>query len=93
MPPLTYSFTTDAAVAVGTGTMLCASVLGMMITGACWIMDVLSFQEFGWRMKSMMGGYEKQKLLSEMPMDEESSMIQDGLNDILEGRWDGEVEE
>lgn len=87
-PPLSYNFTTDAAVAVGTGTLLCGSVSSMIIFGACWIMDVSSFQEFGWRMKTMMGGYEKQKELAKMPMDEESSMIQDGLNDILEGRYD-----
>lgn len=87
-PPLSYNFTSDAAVAVGTGTLLCGSVSSMIIFGSCWIMDVSSFQEFGWKMKTLMGGYEKQKELANLPMDEESSMIQDGLNDILEGRYD-----
>lgn len=87
-PPTSYNFTTDAAVAVGTGTLLCGSVSSMMIFGTCWIMDVSSFQEFGWRMKTIMGGYEKQKQLAAMPMDEESEMIQQGLNDILEGKYD-----
>lgn len=87
-PPLSYNFTTDAAVAVGTGTLLCGSVSSMMIFGSCWIMDVSNFKEFGWRMKSILGGWEKQKELAAMPMDEESAMIQDGLNDILEGKYD-----
>jgi len=87
-PPLSYNFTKDAAVAVGTGTLLCGSVSSMIIFGTCWIMDVSSFKEFGWRMKNMMGGYEKQKELAKVPMDEESSLIQDGLNDILEGKYD-----
>lgn len=88
MPPLSYNFTTDAAVAVGTGTLLCGSVSSMVIFGTCWIIDVSSFQEFGWKMKSLMGGYEKQRELSKIPMDEESSLIQDGLHDILEGNYD-----
>lgn len=87
-PPLSFNFTSDAAVAVGTGTMLCGSVSSMVIFGTCWIMDVSSFKEFGWRMKGLMGGYEKQKELAQMPMDEESALIQDGLNDILEGKYD-----
>lgn len=92
-PPLSFNFTSDAAVAVGTGTMLCGSVSSMMIFGTCWIMDVSSFKEFGWRMKSLMGGYEKQKELAKLPMDEESALIQDGLNDILEGKYDDYTEE
>ncbi|ODV76786.1 altered inheritance of mitochondria protein 11 [Suhomyces tanzawaensis NRRL Y-17324] len=92
-PPLSYNFTTDAAVAVGTGTMLCGTVSSMLIFGGCWILDVSSFKEFGWKMKTMMGGYEKERQLSELPMDEESSMIQDGLVDIIEGRYDWDEEE
>lgn len=87
-PPLSYNFTSDAAVAVGTGTLLCGSVSSMFIFGTCWIIDVSNFKEFGWKMKSLMGGYEKQKELSKMPMDEESALIQDSLNDILEGKYD-----
>lgn len=87
-PPLSYNFTTDAAAAVGAGTLLCGSVSSMIIFGSCWIMDVSTFAEFGWRMKGLMGGYKNQKMLSEMEMDEESREIQDGLNDILEGRYD-----
>ncbi|CUM65439.1 uncharacterized protein PRCAT00003078001 [Priceomyces carsonii] len=93
MPPLSYNFTTDAAVAVGTGTLLCGSVASMITFGVCWIIDVSSFKEFGWRMHMLMGGYEKQKALSEIPMDEESATIQDGLNDILEGRYDFDLEQ
>lgn len=92
-PPLSYNFTTDAAVAVGTGTLLCGSVSSMVIFGSCWIMDVSSFREFGWKMKTLMGGYERQRELSKLPMDEESTMIQDGLNDILEGKYDFEEED
>lgn len=40
-----------------------------------------------------MGGYEKQKELAKLPMDEESALIQDGLNDILEGKYDDYTEE
>ncbi|MCH0629399.1 hypothetical protein JNB11_05435 [Kocuria palustris] len=87
-PPLSYNFTTDAAVAVGTGTLLCGLVSAMMIFGTCWILDVLTFKEFGWRMKLMMGGYEKEKELAKQPMDEESAYIQDSLNDLLEGKYD-----
>lgn len=87
-PPLSYNFATDAAVAVGTGTLLCGSVSSMVIFGSCWILDVSNFKEFGWKMKSMMGGYEKERELSKLPMDEESAYIQDGLNDILEGKYD-----
>lgn len=87
-PPTSYNFTTDAAVAVGTGTILCGSVSSMVIFGTCWIADVSTFQEFGWRMKSALGGYEKQKELAKMPLDEESETIQKGLNDILEGKYD-----
>lgn len=87
-PPLGYNFTMDAAVAVGTGTMLCGSVSSMIIFGTCWIIDVSTFKEFGWKMKSIMGGYDKQKELSQIPMDDESSYIQDGLNDILDGKYD-----
>lgn len=87
-PPLSYNFATDAAVAVGTGTILCGSVSSMVIFGSCWILDVSSFKEFGWRMKGLMGGYEKEKELAQQPMDEESAYIQNSLNDILEGKYD-----
>lgn len=87
-PPLSYNFTTDAAVAVGTGTLLCGSVTGMLVFGGCWCLDVSNIKEFGWKMKTIMGGDVKEKELSEMPMDEESALIQDSLNDILEGRYD-----
>lgn len=87
-PPLSFTFVSDAAVAVGTGTLLCGSVSLMVIFGTCWIMDVSLFKEFGWRMKTMMGGYEKQRELAKLPMDEESAAIQDGLNDLLEGKYD-----
>lgn len=85
-PPLSYNFTTDAAVAVGTGTLLCGSVSSMLALGTCWIMDVSTFKEFGWRMKAVMGGTEKEQQLAEMPMDEDIAYIQDGLNDILDGK-------
>lgn len=92
LPPLGYNFTTDAAVAVGTGTMLCGSVSSMIVFGTCWIMDVSSFKEFGWRMKASMGGTEKEKQLAELPMDDESAYIQDGLNDILDGKYEADLE-
>ena len=38
----------------------------------------------------MLGGWELEKKLSEAPMDEESSYIQDSLNDILDGKYDFE---
>lgn len=88
LPPLSYNFTQDATVAVGTGTMLCASVSSMLIFGTCWIMDVSSFEEFGWRMKSALGGVRRQMELAKTPVDEESATIQDGLNDILEGKFE-----
>lgn len=87
-PPLSYNFTTDAAVAVGTGTMLCASVSSMLTFGTCWILDVSSFREFGWRMKALMGGSEQEQKLAEMPMDDDTAYIQDGLNDILDGKFE-----
>ncbi|KAK6205315.1 uncharacterized protein RJT21DRAFT_117785 [Scheffersomyces amazonensis] len=87
-PPTSYNFTTDAAVAVGTGTLLCGSVSSMIIFGTAWIMDVSSFKEFGWRMKLVMGGHDNEVKLSQIPLDEESAYIQDGLNDLLEGKYD-----
>lgn len=88
LPPLSYNFTSDAAVAVGTGTMLCASVSSMFIFGTCWIVDVSSFKEFGWRMKALMGGDKKEQEVAAAPMDEESAYIQDTLNDILDGKYE-----
>lgn len=93
MPPLSYNFTTDAAVAVGTGTMLCGSVSSMIVFGTCWIMDVSSFQEFGWRMKSVMGGTQRERELALLPVDEETASIQDGLNDILDGKFEVDLDE
>ncbi|EGV64194.1 Altered inheritance of mitochondria protein 11 [Yamadazyma tenuis] len=87
-PPTSYNFTADAAVAVGTGTLLAGSVSSMAIFGWCWIIDVSSFKEFGWKMKSLMGGDERLRQLALQPMDEESASIQDGLNDLLEGKYD-----
>lgn len=78
--------------AVGTGTMLCASVSSMLIFGTCWVTDVLSFKEFGWRMKALMGGDKKEKEVAAAPMDEESAYIQDTLNDILDGKYDMDEE-
>jgi hypothetical protein len=89
-PPTSYSFVTDAAVAVGTGTLLCGTVSSMAIFGTCWIMDVSSFREFGWRMKQVMGGYDRQRELAAQPMDEESEQIQEALNDLLLGKYDDE---
>lgn len=86
LPPLGYNFTTDAAVAVGTGTMLCASVSSMIAFGTCWVMDVSSFREFGWRMKSLLGGTEQEQKLAQMPMDDDTAYIQDGINDLLDGK-------
>lgn len=95
-PPLGYNFAMDAAVAVGTGTMLCGTVLSMIAFGTCWIMDVSTLREFGWRMKAVLGGNENLRQLAQMSMDDESKSIQDGLNDLLEGKVDldfgGEVE-
>lgn len=94
-PPTSYNFTTDAAIAVGTGSLLAGSVSSMAVFGTCWIIDVSLFKEFGWKMKAMMGGNESMKKIAETPMDEESRVIQDGLNDFLEGKYDDmeEVEE
>ena len=91
-PPLSYNFTTDAAVAVATGTILCGSVSCMLVLGGFWILDVLNLGEFGWRMKEKLGGLEKEKHLGEMEMDEESRYIQDSLNDLLDGKYDFEEE-
>lgn len=88
LPPLSVNHTADAAVAVGMGTALCASVSSMVVFGTCWIMDVSNFREFGWRMKAYLGGDKKEKALSEMKMDAETLLIQDGLNDILDGKAD-----
>lgn len=93
LPPLGYNFTTDAAVAVGTGTMLCASVSSMIMFGTCWIVDVSTFKEFGWRMKSIMGGTQREQELAALPMDDDSVYIQDGLNDILDGNFDPTFED
>lgn len=82
---MSYNFTMDAAAAVGNGTMLCGSVSSMLIFGTCWVIDVSSFKEFGWKMKSLMGGTASEEKLSKLPMDEDSAYIQDGLNDILDG--------
>ncbi|KAI5959584.1 AIM11 [Candida pseudojiufengensis] len=92
-PPTSYNFTTDAAVAVGAGTLACGSISGMFIFGLAWILDVSNFKEFGYRMKSIMGGYENLQKLNEMEMDEESKLIQDGLNDLLDGKFDNNNEE
>lgn len=89
-PPLSYSFVTDAAVAVGTGTLLCASVSSMSIFGVCWMMDVSSFKEFGWMMKKNLGGYDRMRELANTPIDEESEQIQETINDILLGKYDDE---
>lgn len=83
-PPTSYNFTADAAVAVGTGTLLAASVSGMLVTGTCWILDISSFKEFGWKMKSLMGGNN----VKEVVVDQESLEIQQGLNDLLQGKID-----
>ncbi|KAK6464302.1 altered inheritance of mitochondria protein 11 [Scheffersomyces coipomensis] len=91
-PPTSYNFTHDAAVAVGTGTLLCGSVSSMIIFGSAWIIDVSNLKEFNWRMKLLLGGHQKEVELSKLPLDEESAYIQDSLNDILEGKYD-EVDE
>lgn len=90
LPPLSYNFTTDAAVAVGMGTMLCASVSSMMVFGTCWIADVSLFREFGWRMKALMGGDKREREVAATQIDEESAYIQDTLNDILDGKYETE---
>ena len=87
-PPISNNFTADAAVAIGAGTMACGSITGMIVMGTAWILDVSSLKEFGYRMKGMMGGYEKEKALSEKEVDEETKMLQDGLNDLLDGKYD-----
>ncbi|CCE88690.1 Piso0_001467 [Millerozyma farinosa CBS 7064] len=87
-PPLSYNATADAAAAVGTGTMLCGSVCSMLVSGTCWVLDVSSFREFGWRMKTLLGGADKERDLAGMPMDSESSLVQDSLNSIISGDYD-----
>lgn len=87
-PPTSYNFVMDAAVAVGAGTMLCGSVTSMVVFGTCWVYDVSSFQEFGWRMKALTGENERQKRLAEMAMDEESAYIQDSINEMLDGDFE-----
>lgn len=90
-PPTSYNFTMDAAVAVGTGTLLAGSGTSMVVFGTCWVLDISSFKEFGWKMRRMMGGEESLKKLSKEPMDEESKTIQDGLNDLISGKYDEEL--
>ncbi|KAI5953328.1 AIM11 [Candida jiufengensis] len=92
-PPTSCNFTTDAAVAVGAGTLACGSISGMFMFGIAWILDVSNFKEFGYRMKGIMGGNENLKKLSEMEMDEESRSVQDGLNDLLDGKYDVDYDE
>ncbi|KAI3406475.1 AIM11 [Candida oxycetoniae] len=87
-PPTSYNFTTDAAVAVGAGTLACGTISGMMIFGLAWILDVSSLKEFGYRMKELMGGDVKERELSEMSIDEDVRSLQDGLNDLIEGKYD-----
>lgn len=88
MPPLSYNHAADAAVAVTTGTVICALAFSMVVFGTCWINDVSLFKEFGWRMKEKFGGLKKERELAAMPMDAEAMLIQDGLNDLLEGKYD-----
>lgn len=90
-PPTSYNFTMDAAIAVGTGTLLATSVTSMFMFGTCWIIDVSSFKEFGWRMAKLTGQDERMRQLALQPLDDESAFIQDGINDILDGKYD-EVE-
>ena len=85
-PPTSYNFTADAMVAVGAGTLACGSISGMLMFGTAWILDVSNLKEFGYRMKALMGGDVKEKELSEMKMDDETRALQDGLNDLLEGK-------
>ncbi|QBM88122.1 hypothetical protein METSCH_C00850 [Metschnikowia aff. pulcherrima] len=92
-PPLSYNFAMDAAVAVGTGTMLCGTVSSMIAFGTCWVMDVLSLAEFGWRMKAVLGGHSKEQELAKMAMDLETMQIQNGLNDLLEGKLEFDFDE
>lgn len=73
-------------VAVGAGTLACGSISGMLMFGTAWILDVSNLKEFGYRMKALMGGDVKEKELSEMKMDDETRALQDGLNDLLEGK-------
>lgn len=80
----------DAAVAVGTGTLLATSVSSMIVFGTCWVLDISNFKEFGWKMRKVMGGEDRLKQLASEPMDEESKTIQDGLNDLLAGKYDEE---
>lgn len=91
LPPITYNFTADAAIAVGAGTMLCASVSSMLMFGACWIMDVSNFKEFGWRMKVLMGGDKKEQEILAMPIDDDTAFLENALNDIITGDVEKEL--
>lgn len=57
----------------------------MAIAGVSWTWDVSTVKEFTYKLKTKLGGDEKEKELSEAKLDEESLSLQDAINSFLNG--------
>lgn len=71
--------------AVAHASGLALSGFAMGITGLCWSWDVSTPREFGFKLKKFLGGDVAEQAIVDLPLDEESSSVQDVINKILNG--------
>ncbi len=64
---------------------MATSSFAMAIAGVSWTWDVSTVKEFTYKLKTKLGGDEKEKELSEAKLDEESLSLQDAINSFLNG--------
>lgn len=83
--PPAFSFQRDAVLAVTHASVLATSSFAMLISGICWSWDVYSIKEFGYKLKVLLGGDKNEKMLSDLPLDDESASVQDAINKFLNG--------
>ncbi|ODQ62959.1 hypothetical protein WICANDRAFT_25621 [Wickerhamomyces anomalus NRRL Y-366-8] len=83
--PPPFSFHRDAISAIAYSSVLATSSFAMAIAGVSWTWDVSTVKEFTYKLKTKLGGDEKEKELSEAKLDEESLSLQDAINSFLNG--------
>lgn len=83
--PPPFSFHRDAVAAVTHLTLLATLGFAMAAMGVAWCWDILLLQEFGWRMKTVMGGAEAENELAGKPLDDLSREVTEALEGVLFG--------
>ncbi|VVT58578.1 uncharacterized protein SAPINGB_P006279 [Magnusiomyces paraingens] len=83
--PPNFNLVKDAAVAVGIATTMTVSTFAFTAVGFAWITGISSAKDFSIKMKSLMGGAEKELQYLNAPEDPELEQLENSISQAFSG--------